>query len=83
MAKFKPGEPIVTEEPFILVDAGLKPGRYVFQLVVVDDEGNESAPDRVQIVVSDRQSVTPTIIVDPTLPTRPTRPIIDTPTPGR
>ena len=49
MAKFEPNTPIVTREPSIVVDAGLPPGEYRFQLIVQDNEGRRSAAD-VQIV---------------------------------
>jgi hypothetical protein len=56
MARFAPGEPIVSEEPVVVVDAGLPPGQYVFQLEVVNDLGEVSEPARalVTIVESDR-----------------------------
>jgi hypothetical protein len=50
MAVFKRGEPIATEEPVVRVDR-LLVGDHVFQLVVVDDEGNESAPDVAEVRV--------------------------------
>jgi hypothetical protein len=49
MAKFEPNTPIVTREPSIVVDAGLPPGEYRFQLIVQDNQGRRSAAD-VQIV---------------------------------
>ncbi len=36
--------PLRIVEPVLTIDAGLPPGRYVFQLVVEDDQGRESAP---------------------------------------
>ena len=43
-----------TEESRVVVDSGgLKPGRHVFRLVVVDDDDNESAPDEVTVIVRD------------------------------
>jgi hypothetical protein len=52
MPRFLPGQPIATEQPDIVVDPGLPVGRHRFQLVVVDDQGNRSAPDEriVQVV---------------------------------
>jgi hypothetical protein len=69
MAEFVPGTPVVTREPVVTVDAGLRPGRHVFRLVVVDDNGQQSAPDE-RIVTVNR-----TRPVDPTIPTRPADPI--------
>lgn len=51
MAKFEPNKPIETREPVIEVDPGLRPGRYRFQLVVVDDEGNQSLPATVVVSI--------------------------------
>jgi hypothetical protein len=44
MPQFRPNQTHVTTEPVIQVDAGLVPGTYRFQLIVVDDAGNRSAP---------------------------------------
>lgn len=53
MARFVPNEPVVTTEPFVMVDAGLPVGQHRFQLEVEDDHGNRSAPDiRVVTVVA-------------------------------
>jgi len=85
MAKFVPGQPITTEQPFIDVDAGLSVGTHRFQLVVVDAEGNRSAPD-IQTVTVARIPITPPI-VGPVSPVAPIGPIISvtpvTPTPIR
>ncbi|MBE0623296.1 MAG: hypothetical protein IH606_00665 [Burkholderiales bacterium] len=45
MAKFVPGQAVVTELPSVVVDAGLPPGRHRFQLAVVTDSGRTSSPD--------------------------------------
>jgi hypothetical protein len=50
MAVFTPGKRVTTQEPFVTVEK-LEPGDHVFELVVVDDEGNESAPDRTVVRV--------------------------------
>ena len=42
MARFRPNEPVETQEPFVKVENVLKPGTYRFQLVVVDDQGKQS-----------------------------------------
>ena len=51
MAIFEPNKPIITREPAVKVDEGLRPGRYRFQLVVEDDEGNRSLPDTKIVIV--------------------------------
>lgn len=50
MTVFKPGSQVTTEQPTVSVDK-LTLGTHVFQLVVVDDDGNESAPDRAEVTV--------------------------------
>ena len=52
MVRFVPDMPIATDAPSVAVDGGMLPGRYVFQLIVVDDEGNESRSDEQVVVVS-------------------------------
>jgi hypothetical protein len=62
MATFQPGTPIETTEPVVEVtvtpEAPLSTGRHRFQLVVVDDAGNTSDPDVVDVVVRDTQRPT-------------------------
>lgn len=66
MAEFKIGEKVETEKPQVEVTIDprnpLKPGTYRFQLVVVDDSGNESAPAFVNVIVRDSQR--PTAVID-------------------
>jgi hypothetical protein len=52
MAKFVVGEPIVTGEPVVVVDGGIKPGTHVFTLVVEDDAGNVSTPASATVRVA-------------------------------
>jgi hypothetical protein len=65
MAQFVIGEPVTTEEPGVEVTldatSSLPVGRHVFQLVVVDDSGNESKPAEVVVVVRDDQAPTAVI----------------------
>jgi len=65
MAKFVVGTPVETDTPVIevTVDATspLSMGRHRFQLVVVDDSGNRSAPDTVDVIV--RDSTNPTAVL--------------------
>lgn len=62
MAEFVINTPIQTEDPKIEVTVTprnpLRVGRHRFQLVVVDDSGNESAPDGVEVRVFDDQRPT-------------------------
>ena len=56
MPEFKPGQPIETDDPVILVEMGRTPlpkGRHTFQLIVVDDDGLQSAPDTREVIVLD------------------------------
>lgn len=66
MADFKPNVPIETPDPTIEVTVTpakpLPVGRSRFQLVVVDDSGNQSAPDVVDVIVRDAAS--PTAVLD-------------------
>jgi hypothetical protein len=55
MAELVPGRPVPTREPRIDVDPGLKPGKYLFRLVVVNDRGEESLPDERVVTVVDRR----------------------------
>lgn len=50
MAVFVVGEPVRTDQPFVVVDAGLRPGRYRFALEVFDSAGNRSRP--AELIVS-------------------------------
>lgn len=81
MATFIPGQPIITDQPFIDVDAGLSAGTHRFQLVVVDAQGNRSAPDIRTVTVFRLTIPTPTgpigpvIPIDPVSPTSPVSPI--------
>lgn len=57
MAQFVTNQTIETSEPEIEVtvnrQAPLAVGRHRFQLVVVDDSGNVSEPDVVEVIVKD------------------------------
>ena len=55
MAVFTPGKTISTRRPVITVDAGLKPGRYYFRLVVIDEQGNRSKMDQALVTIVNRQ----------------------------
>lgn len=66
MPLFKPGEPIKTETPTVTVEIDptnpLPVGRHIFELVAVDDSGNNSAPATVEVIV--RDSTAPTAVID-------------------
>jgi hypothetical protein len=69
MPVFTPQKAITTDIPTIEVAVGLKPGRYRFQLVVVDDEGNASAPSELDVEIV-APVVTPPVL-DPPVVLRP------------
>lgn len=72
MATFEIGVPVATEESFVSVDATLEApiprGQHVFQLVVVDDDGLESEPVTIEIVVRDDRRPTAVILGPATVP---------------
>lgn len=56
-----------------MVENPLKPGRYRFSLVVIDDSNNESVPFELAVsVVEEIRPVRPDIIRDTTILRRPT-----------
>jgi hypothetical protein len=54
VASFEPNRPIITDQPEIEVDAGLKPGVYRFQLVVEDEKGARSLADEKLVTIVDK-----------------------------
>ena len=75
MPRFEPGQTVKTREPRVQVDAGLPTGRHRFQLVVVTDGGQRSAPDVVTVEVQARsERPTPGGVVSPDLPPERLRP---------
>ncbi|MBE9063957.1 hypothetical protein [cf. Phormidesmis sp. LEGE 11477] len=66
MAEFRVNQPIETSEPKIEVTVDpenpLPVGQARFRLIVVDDAGNESAADEVNVVI--RDSERPTAVLD-------------------
>jgi len=66
MATFVPGQTIATPDSSIEVTvsptAPLTPGRHRFQLIVVDDSGNESEPTLAEVIVVDDKK--PTAVID-------------------
>jgi hypothetical protein len=49
--EFRPGRPVVTETPIVVVDPGLPPGRHRFQLKVVGEGGRRSKPAHLVVTV--------------------------------
>lgn len=66
MAEFKPNVPVVLTEALVSVDikqdAPMPPGKYRFQLVVVDDGDNMSDPAFLDVIIQDTQR--PTAVLD-------------------
>jgi hypothetical protein len=62
MAIFKLGVPVETREPIISVDidpaAPIRAGQHRFQLIVVDNSGNESDPATASVLIVDREKPT-------------------------
>ena len=46
----EPNKPFESPKPTIVIDAGLRPGDYRFQLVVANDRGQRSQP--VEVIVT-------------------------------
>jgi hypothetical protein len=62
MAEFVVNQDVVTDVPTVEVTIGptnpLKLGRHRFRLIVLDDAGNKSAPDEVEVIVADQDAPT-------------------------
>jgi len=52
MALLTPGTSVSVPTPQLLVENRLAPGRYRFQLVVIDDSGHASAPATLVVTVN-------------------------------
>ena len=65
MAEFILNQNVETDTPTVEVtisaNAPLPLGRHRFQLIVLDDSGNRSAPDTVTVIVADQEN--PTAVV--------------------
>jgi hypothetical protein len=59
MPEFSFGKTVRSEEPVVRVDNLLEPGLYRFQLIVVDDENNESAPAELVVQVFEGKTPPP------------------------
>lgn len=53
MTRFTVGKRVVTSTPSVTVDAGLRPGRHLFQLEVVTSNRRTSPPDLVVVEVTE------------------------------
>ena len=66
MAQFAPNQPVAQADPTVSVDvtpnSPLPMGVNRFQLIVVDDSGNESAPVFLEVIVKDLDN--PTAVLD-------------------
>ena len=66
MAQFIVTKPVIQSDPVVKVEAStdnpLPLGNNLFELVVVDDAGNSSAPIRISVIVRDAEA--PTAILD-------------------
>jgi hypothetical protein len=66
MAEFVINTEVVTKESTIEVTVNrekpLPLGRHTFRLIVVDDAGNKSIPDEIQVIVADQQNPTAVLV---------------------
>ena len=83
MTVLTPGKTLRSRGPELLVENAFATGRYVFELVVIDDQANESEPARLTVTVAapapvrPTRPVTPPILdVQPLRPVQPARPIV-------
>lgn len=67
MATLTPLQPFVTGEPTVLVENRLPAGSFRFQLVCVDEAGNESAPAEIAVIVREAIQINPEILRNRTL----------------
>jgi len=49
--KFQPRVPFESEKPRVVVDAGLPAGTHRFQLIVIGERDQRSAPVTVEVIV--------------------------------
>lgn len=54
MPVLEPRKPVTVKEPQFLVENKLPPGKYRFQLVVIDNGNNESDPAQLVVTVQER-----------------------------
>ena len=51
MPVLEPRETYLSDEPMLLVENKLEPGKHLFELVCVDDTGNASKPAQIIVTV--------------------------------
>ena len=72
MAEFAVGQDIETDVPTVEVTVNpqvpLPLGRHRFRLIVVDDSGNRSMPDEVDVIVADQENPTAVLRAPGTVP---------------
>ena len=73
MVQFATDKPLRSRTPEVVVENPLKPGRYRFSLVVVDDSDNESAPFELAVTVVEetRTVFRPELVREATILRRP------------
>jgi len=71
MAEFVVNQDVVTDIPSVEVTItrtnALAIGRHRFRLIVVDDAGNVSQPDEVDVIVADQEAPTAVLGAPPTV----------------
>ncbi len=68
MVNFRDVKRVETKDASIVVDAGLPAGRYVFQLTVIDEVGNQSKLARINVEIVRRLVITDPRLVTPVIP---------------
>jgi hypothetical protein len=76
MATLTPGKTVASREPGLLVENALAPGKWRFQLVVVDNDKNESEPVELVVEVVALRPIRPLRPVEPVVLTRPVTPVL-------
>ena len=80
MADFQRTKVVHTKNPFVKVEAGLPPGKYRFQLIVTDSQGNQSRPAELVVEIREQispdRSITPITPITPVIPITPITPVI-------
>lgn len=66
MAEFAPNQPVVVEEPSVVVDKGLPVGTHLFELQVQDNLGQLSTATSVTVVIFRQVVISP--VIPPIIP---------------
>ena len=78
MTTLTPGKTVRSRDPELLVENALAAGSWRFQLVVVDEEKNESEPVELIVQVAPLRPVRPRDpVLEPVRPVRPLDPVIE------